>query len=77
MGYRFLLPSALNVAVRLPSSEEVTMVGETEYDLHRLRLGVAEGPVDLVQGQSIPLESNLDRMGASASLLRSTSRSPC
>lgn len=43
------------------------IVQEAYYHLHRIRLGVAEGPVDLITGSTIPLESNMDYMGASKS----------
>lgn len=64
MGYRSLLPSTQSISA-LPWEEEVQEVEEEEYRLHRIRLGVAEGPDDLIWGTSIPLESNLDYMGAS------------
>ena len=38
---------------------------EADYTLHRVLLGIPEGPFDLVPGASIPLESNMDYMGAS------------
>lgn len=67
MGYRIL--AASNQAINsLQWQEEIEEVEEPEYQLHRIRLGVAEGPNDLISGSSIPLESNLDYMGASKSL---------
>ena len=45
------------------------IVDENYYHMHRIRLGIPEGPDDLIPGTSIPLESNLDYMGGSMSVL--------
>ncbi|MFN7662660.1 MAG: YgfZ/GcvT domain-containing protein [Alphaproteobacteria bacterium] len=36
----------------------------TPYEKHRLRLGIPEGPLDLEAEKSIPLENQMDEMGA-------------
>lgn len=64
MGYRFLRPASSSgvedITVSLASNED-------SYKLHRIRLGVPEGPEDIWPGAALPMESNIDYMGGSAS----------
>ena len=49
----------LTVTCLVPDATEASV---DEYRLHRYRWGVPEGVIDLPQGESLPLESNLEYM---------------
>lgn len=64
MGWRLLHPSNDRPGVEADVEEAKAY----DYALHRILLGVPEGPQDIATGNAIPLESNIDYMGGSALL---------
>lgn len=65
MGYRLLLPPAEVSAVQ---DSEFSHATPSLHTLLRFVSNVPEAPTDLVPNQSLPLESNMDIMGAGTAL---------
>lgn len=66
-GGAFMDPRLVELGVRAILSgppEDFQPVAFQAYDLHRLKLGVPEGGVDLIPEKSILLESGLDELNA-------------
>jgi folate-binding Fe-S cluster repair protein YgfZ len=55
----------------LSSSHEE--VSTEDYHLHRMQLGLPEGPSEIVPGSALPLESSMDIHGGGTSLQKSRS----
>eukprot|EP00287_Rhodomonas_sp_CCMP768_P002117 CAMPEP_0196735384 /NCGR_PEP_ID=MMETSP1091-20130531/13842_1 /TAXON_ID=302021 /ORGANISM="Rhodomonas sp., Strain CCMP768" /LENGTH=332 /DNA_ID=CAMNT_0042079017 /DNA_START=157 /DNA_END=1155 /DNA_ORIENTATION=+ len=62
LGIRAIAPLASDGPVQsfLKANPAWLEVPETQCDMFRLSLGVAEGPAEFVSGKSMPLEANLD-----------------
>ncbi|XP_033629814.1 putative transferase CAF17, mitochondrial [Asterias rubens] len=58
-GRRLVLAQDESLTCLVPDATEASV---DEYRLHRYRWGVPEGVIDLPQGESLPLESNLEYM---------------
>lgn len=52
------------------------LASDDDYLLHRILHGVPEGHVDFPQASALPLDSNLDMMGACNCLLPDTTSNP-
>lgn len=63
LGWRYIVPSSSSVQPAPPAALAVDVVDESAYRIHRYLLGVAEGQRELLPGQALPLESNMDLMG--------------
>lgn len=68
MGYRLLLPPSDVAAVQETDLKSAT---PSLHSLLRFIANVPEAPTDLIPNQSLPLESNMDIMGAGESGYRS------
>jgi folate-binding protein YgfZ len=62
-GGTFMDPRLLDLGARI-IGEGMANTTEDAYDLHRLKLGVPEGGLDLIPEKSILLESGLDELNA-------------
>lgn len=74
LGYRFVSSSSSQSSSSILREIQAKEATEDMYKLHRIRLGVPEGPDDLPPGVALPMESNIDYMGGSTLLLHSC---PC
>ena len=58
LGFRAVVSRAASILV--PGHEAA---GETEYDRHRIGLGVPEGGIDFAFGESFPHDADMDQLG--------------
>ena len=58
LGYRMISPAALSETMM--RSDSIHPIND--YHHHRYLLGVPEGPQEIVRGQALPMESNIDLM---------------
>jgi tRNA-modifying protein YgfZ len=61
LGQRLLVP--LEVANEAAADLGATLVEASEYDAHRIALGVPRGGVDFIYGDVFPHDADLDKLG--------------
>ncbi len=61
LGQRVLVPAEL--ASEAATDLRATLVDESEYEAHRISLGVPRGGVDFIYGDAFPHDANLDKLG--------------
>jgi len=57
LGFRAAVPTGAE------SVPDYSLVGEAEYDAHRLALGVPEGGIDFAFGDTFPHDADMDQLG--------------
>jgi folate-binding protein YgfZ len=60
LGFRILIPAEL--AEKTAAVIGAELVGEADYEAHRIAAGVPRGGVDFAYGDAFPHESNMDRL---------------
>ncbi|KYG98287.1 folate-binding protein YgfZ [Bradyrhizobium sp. DOA1] len=60
LGYRILIPEDLGQ--KLSDLIDAELVEATEYESHRIALGVPRGGLDFMYGDAFPHETNMDRL---------------
>jgi hypothetical protein len=61
LGFRVLLPPHLAAAAAAELG--ATLVDATQYDAHRIALGVPQGSLDFSYGDAFPHETDMDQLG--------------
>jgi folate-binding protein YgfZ len=61
LGQRVLIPAG--VAQEAADDLGATLVDDSEYDAHRVALGVPRGGVDFIYGDVFPHDADLDKLG--------------
>ena len=60
LGFRILIPE--NLKEKLSGLIEAELVDATEYEAHRIALGVPRGGLDFMYSDAFPHETNMDRL---------------
>ncbi|MFN3349507.1 YgfZ/GcvT domain-containing protein [Pseudorhodoplanes sp.] len=61
LGQRVLIPA--DVAPEAAADLGAELVGEAEYEAHRIALGIPRGGVDFIYGDTFPHDADLDTLG--------------
>lgn len=61
LGHRVILPP--HVAAEAAADMGAALVGENEYEAHRIALGVPRGGLDFIYGDAFPHEADMDQLG--------------